>query len=83
MVRVYERKHSDSSGSLICRVTEVEEGFYAVEVQDETPERKMIKLGVWGPPPSQTLVDAQRAADRELRSRGHRCSPHCEKWTER
>ena len=83
MGRVYGRKHSDSRGSLICRVTELEEGFYAVEVQDETPERKMIKLGVWGPPPSQTLVDAQRAADREVRTRGHRCSPLCEKWTDR
>jgi hypothetical protein len=83
MGRVYERKHSNSSGSPICRVTELEEGLYSVEVQGDTPEGKMIELGVWGPPPSQTLVDAKRAADRELRSRGHKCSPLCEKWTDR
>jgi hypothetical protein len=83
MGRVYERKHSDSGGSLISRLTELEEGFYSVEIRRDTPEGKIIKLGVWGPPPSQTLVDAQRAADREVRSLGHRCSPLCEKWTNR
>jgi hypothetical protein len=81
MGRVHERKHTDSAGTLIARITELEDGFLLVEIQRDVPERKIISLGVWGPPPYQTLVDAQRAADRGVSLHGHACSAFCQKWS--
>jgi hypothetical protein len=80
---VRERKHVDGSGSIVASVSE-EDGSCAISIRCYVPDgrERALALGNVANPRYQSLVDAQRDADREVQRLGHECSGSCEQWVD-